>query len=763
MYTKPPTLQRIHGVASIALLAVLTGAVIAWFSFLDSRSLSATEMFVLSALLLCLIVCIVVTWRTVLSVRRHLLRSSALQRETIETSRVAVRTAEQFEMLLELIPDAVLKVQDDGVVYYANQRAADLFAYTPVELVGKRIDEILYSRGYSQLGVAELRTVEYSHLAESSRTLSVVGLRRDASEFYAELNTERIEDESQNYLLCLMRDVTKSRELSSMLRESEQNLVAILQNSVDHYWSVDREHRLTVYNQAFASEHSRRCGRPPVIGNVFYHDLDSKWQGLWTTVIDLALEGTSTSFSTQHIVNGEYVYTQSDVRPIRFHEVVCGVSVCETDITQRIKAERRLRRSLERYEIVTRATNEIIWDWNIPKGKMYWGANYEKQFGYRLDKEETESGAWVMRVHEDDRQRIIDEVAAVLADSTREFWEGEYRYIKADGGEILVHDKAFIVRDSTGQALNMIGAMDDVTEQRLLDIRLREFNKELEAEVRVRTRELHEALAKEKELSELKTRFMSMVSHEFRTPLTVILSSTQLLNRYHDRLLEDQKQEYYKVIQHEINHLVSMLNDVLTLGRTASGRVHCAKELISLESFSKSMLSRMNNLDHHRERIDLKMAEGLSTARFDENLMNHALSNLIGNAMKYSPEEARIEFGIEMHEDDLVFKVRDQGIGIPQDDINHLFQPFHRARNVGTIQGTGLGLAIVHEFVQLHGGTISVESTLNVGTTFIIRLPQSEDPVPAQHSPQELPSRDLVNGQTLKSVLGTIHFDQSRN
>jgi len=241
--------------------------------------------------------------------------------------------------------------------------------------------------------------------------------------------------------------------------------------------------------------------------------------------------------------------------------------------------------------------------------------------------------------------------------------------------------------------------------------------------------EIRKALEKEKELNELKSRFISMVSHEFRTPMATILFSAGLLETYSAKWSEEKKQVHINRIQSAVQHMTNLLNDVLLIGKAEAGKLEFNPHPINLESFCQELLEDVKLTDKNQHQI-IFTSEGVGeSAKMDEKLLRHILSNLLSNAVKYSPANTTINFHLQCPDKAAIFKIQDAGIGIPPEDLTHLFEPFHRATNVGTIQGTGLGLAIVKRSVDLHGGEITVQSEVGVGTIFIVKLPLS---VPAE-------------------------------
>jgi signal transduction histidine kinase len=262
----------------------------------------------------------------------------------------------------------------------------------------------------------------------------------------------------------------------------------------------------------------------------------------------------------------------------------------------------------------------------------------------------------------------------------------------------------FPLYDAAGVAYAVCGISTDITKR-----------KRAEEDIR-------KALDKEKELGELKSRFITMASHEFRTPLATILSSTDLLKNYSHKLTEEKKLNYLQQTQVAVKHMTDLLNDVLLIGKAEAGKLQFQPTAIDLGQFCRDLVDEIQ-LTTNNYIITFCTQEQSINAYLDEKLLRQILNNLLSNAIKYSPSGSTVHFDLVCQQGEAILRIQDQGIGIPIADQAQLFNSFHRASNVGTISGTGLGLAIVKKSVDLHGGRIFVESEVSVGTTFTVTLP----------------------------------------
>jgi signal transduction histidine kinase len=235
---------------------------------------------------------------------------------------------------------------------------------------------------------------------------------------------------------------------------------------------------------------------------------------------------------------------------------------------------------------------------------------------------------------------------------------------------------------------------------------------------------LRTALARERELSELKTRFTSMVSHEFRTPLATIRSSSDLLKRYRDRMTEDKQTTYLDKIQEQVAHLTDMIDSVLTISRAQTMGVIFTPSVVDISALVADIVEEMRLLYGTSHTLDLQQPESLPPdVLFDEGLLRQMVVNLISNAVKYSPEDSTVSVTLNCDPETVTLVVSDPGIGIPADERERVFDTFYRARNVGTVPGTGLGMTLIQQAVEAHEGVLHLESAEGDGTTFTITLP----------------------------------------
>jgi PAS domain S-box-containing protein len=390
------------------------------------------------------------------------------------------------------------------------------------------------------------------------------------------------------------------------------------------------------------------------------------------------------------------------------------------EITERKFSEEKLRKIEANLLAVQRIAHVGIWEFDVLSQQLTWSEEKFRIFGLDPTQTEPTYTQLIEMIHPDDRTSFEQAVYRSLADGTS--YEIVFRIKRPNGQVRYIETRGEAIFSGSGQVIQLFGTVVDITERKQAE------------------EETLKALQRERELSEVKSRFIAMTSHELRTPLTTMQSSLDLLRRYSEQLSLEKRLQHFNRISSAIEQMNSMVEDVLILSEAEAGKLQLNPAPVDLAQLCHSLAAELLVGDQKQHKItfthigNCKAAlsgtnslegEQETPTRYllDGKLVRYILSNLLSNALKYSPRESTIQFDLTCHQDKVVFRVQDQGLGIPCEDIPQLFESFHRASNVGVIQGTGLGLAIVKQCVDLHRGEISVDSVVGEGTTFTVTLP----------------------------------------
>jgi len=391
--------------------------------------------------------------------------------------------------------------------------------------------------------------------------------------------------------------------------------------------------------------------------------------------------------------NGEAFDAELSVWPVRTAQGYTFSSFVR-DISRRKAAERALAESEAKYRKVVENVNEGIL---VTAGGRILYANPRALDITGLDEETAKTHPFIEFIHPEDRERVLENHMRRLRGEPVEN-HYEFRVVHRSGDVRWLQISAVLFEWQNEPAT--LNFLIDVTERRQIE------------------HDMREALARERELSELKSRFVAVASHEFRTPLAAILSSIELLDDYGARLPNDERREIVGQVKNAVSRMNKMVDQVLITSRIESGKFGFEPKPRSIPDLMVQVAAEMDQAHEQSSRIAVR-CDGIDRPRLvDAKLISHVLVNLLGNALKYSPPDTAVTCTATADGDRLRFAVADKGIGIPPGDLPRLFESFHRGTNVGNIQGTGIGLHIVKECVQLHRGTIEVETVVGQGATF---------------------------------------------
>ncbi len=347
-------------------------------------------------------------------------------------------------------------------------------------------------------------------------------------------------------------------------------------------------------------------------------------------------------------------------------------------------------------------------------------------------------------INENTREVVENPVTLALQRGVTVGLENHTLLIAKDGTQIPIDDSAAPIKNEAGDIMGAVLVFHDVTEQQQLKAylqrtneeladrvaesiaQLRLANEQLRVEIAQRQRlenELIIALEKERELNGLKSRILSTISHEYRTPLTTILSSTDLLKQYGSRWTEERKQKHFQRIQVSVEYLTKLIDDALFVNQAEAGNLEFEPAQLDVEQLTRELVEEFQLEDAGQHEISWECQGDCTNALLDERLLRSMLKNLLSNALKYSPKGSQVRLELVCRQGEVVFRLSDEGIGIPPNDKAQIFNAFFRGSNIGVTPGVGLGLVIVKEGVDLHGGEIVVDSEVGVGTTFTVTLP----------------------------------------
>ena len=377
--------------------------------------------------------------------------------------------------------------------------------------------------------------------------------------------------------------------------------------------------------------------------------------------------------------------------PIRFD----GITF---DITDSMMSMEKLKTSETRYELASRATREIIWDWNLITNEVDWNSSLISEFGYSESDRKSDSQWWYDHIHPEDRERVVHGIHEII-DAKGIYWSDIYRYRKNDGSYADIRDQGYVLHEK-GKPVRMIGAMQDET------IR----NKQL--------LEIHKAISARDE-------FLSIASHELKTPVTSMTLQMQMLKRKMDKGEELDPSYVGRINQlalRQCKHLTSLIDDMLDVSRISAGKMHFNFHEIELDKVVTGAMENFSvNLEEQNIQVESKIESGIKI-RGDAFRLEQVVYNLLTNAVKYGLGKP-VAMHVYREKNFGVIEVKDHGMGISKENLARIFDRFERVISATNINGLGLGLFISKEIIISHEGYLSVDSKLGEGSTFTVRFP----------------------------------------
>lgn len=628
--------------------------------------------------------------------------------------RVADRTAElqaaneALRTVFEAIPiPLVITRFADTTILSANPPLGEMFGVPHDRLLGQQARNfIIDQRVFRQLVLDVHRTGQVQNA-------EVEAIRLNGERFWVVVAMRRMMFEGEPALVTGFYDVTERKRAEQAVLDSEEKFRGVIEQSQDGMLLADERGYIVEWNRAL--EETLGWPRAHMLGRRLdqagiHPAMDAQ---RITTVFQRMNANRDELATLKQAIEADYTRPDGARRTVQvtlfpiYLEKSFMLCANIRDITERIRIERQLRDSEERFRQIAESIHEVFWMSQPDRSKMlYVSPAYEETWGRTCASLYENPHSIAEAVHPDD-QPLMD---AFLARQQRgETAFAEYRIVRPDGTIGWIWDRAFPVHDEDGQVVRVVGVAEDVTPRKQAE------------------EELRRALQTEKELNELKSRFISVASHEFRTPLSGILSAAELLENYGAKWPDDKKLRYLRQIQTSVITMNQLLEEVLLLSKGDAHKIEFRPAPLDMRRFCQDLAEEIQ-LSQPTHTIRLSLDIATTHPALDDQLLRRILINLLSNAIKYSPAANMVDLDVTETGDNLVFCVTDHGLGIPPEAHERLFETFYRAGNVAGIPGTGLGLSIVKQAVDVHGGTLDFASVINQGTTFVVTLPIHSHP-----------------------------------
>ncbi|NOZ34523.1 MAG: PAS domain S-box protein [Chlorobi bacterium] len=422
---------------------------------------------------------------------------------------------------------------------------------------------------------------------------------------------------------------------------------------------------------------------------------------------------------TKRIFNGKSVYNRNIWIEYNFSRIYKGnkpqLLIIIQNISSYMKAKRSQIQTKSEYINLIESVNVPIFGIDSDGKINKWNTAIENLTGYNRHEIKRKD---IKRIFKAENDYVFQELINNALNGSTMLNE-ELDIISKKGKTIRLLLSSTLQINNDDRISGIVCVAQDITQREIYKVNL-------EKQIEERTHKLIQALKKEKELSDLKSQFVSMASHEFRTPLSAIKFAAGFINKYYDRAEKNKILEKTQKIDTQVNHMTSLLEDVLTIGKIESKKIKFEPKKLDLTEELKLMVEDVLIATKKTHKINFTFNDPKCQMISDDKILRNIFNNLLTNAVKFSPDASEVVFSLNADEKNVILKVTDKGIGIKPEELKDIFNPFRRGQNVETIQGTGLGLAIVKESIDLLKGRISVKSNIGKGTEFTVILPKKK-------------------------------------
>lgn len=613
------------------------------------------------------------------------------------------RSERRFRALIEKSSDSISLINPEGVVLYdAGAPTLRILGYTEPEVVGRNAFDFLHPEDAET--VRRMLTELVSRPGAATTAQYRLRHKEGFWRWMEGTGTNLLADPAVGAIVINSRDISERRLAEERLRLSEERLSKAFHTSpVAISMATLAEGRFIDANESFLRLTGYRLeelnGRTAMDLGLWVNPADRD-----TIVRKLLEEGSirdvEESFRTKQ---GQTREALAAVELINLNGEQCVLCLLQ-DITERKAAEAALRKSDERFQLIARATNDTVWDWDLKSNQVWWNEGIKTSFGYSPEDVGHDGSWWDEHIHPEDKEQVLSGIHAVIEEGNN-YWSDEYRYRRSDGSYADVFDRGYVLRDERGVSVRMIGAMMDITERKRFE------------------RELAKARDEALESARLKSAFLANISHEVRTPLNGIVGMTVLLR---DTRLNAQQRGFADTIQSSADALLTIINDILDFSKIEAGKMRFDALEFDLRKTVESTVELLAERAQrkHIELVTLINHDVPALLLGDPGRLRQVLTNLAVNAIKFTERGEVVirvtrETETERHAA-ICFTITDTGIGIPEEALPNLFHAFYQADGSNTRRygGTGLGLAISKQLVEMMGGQIGVESTVGKGSIF---------------------------------------------
>ena len=635
--------------------------------------------------------------------------------ERKEANAEIAKSEEKRRLIMNGALDAIISIDTNETITFWNSQAEVIFGWKEEEVMGKPLSEMIIPEPFRKFHVEGIKN--YLQTGEGKALnvlLELSAIRRNGEEFPIELTVIPIKQGGEEFFCAFIRDITQRKKAEREIKEANERFEKVTEATNDAIWDWDIETQTFFRGKGieifFGESALKSLAETDFWTDRFYEDdlLQIK-QSLEKAIQNPAVNKWEMDY---RIINEDkeicYVVDKGIIIRDKEGKAIRMVGAM-TDISERKRNEEKLRQSNERFEKVTEATNDAIWDYDVVNNDLFWGKGFYTLFRYNEEETEPSFELLVSLIHEQDRERVTNKVYQYMMDPNLSNWFEEYRFLKADGSYAFVIDRATFLRDSDGKVLRVVGAMTDITYRKEYEESLRKLNASLDQ----RAKQLAVSNA---ELEQ----FAYIASHDLQEPLRMITSFLTQVDKRYSPVLGEKGKQYIHFAVDGAKRMRQIILDLLEYSRI--GRAGRNPEQVNLnELIEEIKFLFKRQIEEKQARISSDRLPVLVSHR---SPLRQLFQNLIGNALKYSDANRPAEVNVSVKETDGQFEfcISDNGIGIDREYFEKIFIIFQRLHNKDEYSGTGMGLSISKKIVESLGGKIWVASEEGKGSSFFFTV-----------------------------------------
>ena len=596
--------------------------------------------------------------------------------------------------------DIVYMDNSDGIITHINDNIEKLLGYTACEIIGKHFSYIIHPDDIP----AAMKIHETNPACIDEIKFTIRLRHKGGNSLHIEFTAHPI---IKNGVFIggigVGRNVTTEKIAEEALGISLERYEVLVNGATDIIYTVSPEGIVTSVNPFIKVVAGWDVNE--VIGKNFINFMHPDEHEYALKIHNIIASGQKPPIFELRFLqkSGNYLSAEFSITPLFRNGQFLGTLGIGRDVTERNKLVNMIKTSEQRQKVILNSIQDCAWLKDLNGAYLMVNETFEKVYGI---KSEHIAGSTDFNIFSFEKASALQKEDMEVISTGKSIIKE--KHLKIGEHETKIVEVTIIpVFDHFENINGTVGIAHDIT-----------LRKEVEENLRV-------SLLKERQLNDMKQYFISMVSHEFRTPLTVIKGNVELIES--DSLYsDDQTKKRFLKVKENVDRIVMMLNNIMILTLDEKQKKAFNPAMVPLLAYCSEIVEDIAQLFDNSRRINIINAPAINKKTeymIDRELMRHTLVNLLSNAIKYSPDDKKTDFFIDRDEKNLIFIVADQGIGIPEEDMKNIFQHFMRAGNVGTTKGTGMGLAIVKKCVDIQGGSINIESKLNVGTKVTIKIP----------------------------------------